>query len=213
MAFSIKQVKAKLQEFGVSAENLDAAAEYFCAAHKTDLDAIKEERDSFRKDAETLVSVQKELDTLKAQPSDGYKEKYEKEHKAFEDFKTATENEKTMAAKKAAYTDICKDAGLSEKGIAKAVKYAEWDKIELDDDGKIKDAKAQIKSIKEEWAEHIVSTNTKGADTPTPPGNNGGSIKSREEIYKRDDNGRFVMDATQRQAALAQLNAAEQQKG
>lgn len=213
MAFSIKQVKAKLQEFGVSAENLDAAAEYFCAAHKTDLDAIKEERDNFRKDAETLVSVRKELDALKAQPGDGYKDKYEKEHKAFEDYKAAAEAEKTMAAKKAAYTDICKDAGLSEKGIAKAVKYADWDKIELDEDGKIKDAKAQIKSIKEEWAEHIVTTSTKGVNTETPPANTGGSYKSREEIYKRGDNGRFVLDANQRQAALAQINAAEQQKG
>ena len=59
MAFSIKQVKAKLQEYGVPAENLDSAAEYFCSAHKTDLDAIKEQRDTYKADAETLATVQK----------------------------------------------------------------------------------------------------------------------------------------------------------
>lgn len=213
MAFSVKQVKAKLQEYGVSAEQLDTAAEYFCRAHATDLDAIKEERDALKRDAETLASVQKELDAIKAQPGDGYKEKYQKVKADFEKYMADTEAAAALEAKKTAYTEVCKDAGLSEKGVAKALKYADWDAVELDDAGKVKDAKNHIKALKEEWAEHIVTTTTQGATTPNPPANNGGSIKSREEIYKRDENGHFLLDASQRQAALAQINAAEQQKG
>jgi len=204
MAFSVKQVKAKLQEYGVPTEQLDAAAEYFCAAHKTDLDAIKEERDTYKKDAETLASVQKELNDLKNQPADGYKDKYDKLKKDFDEYKSGVESEKALAAKKEAYTEVCKDAGLNEKGIAKALKYADWNKVELDDAGKVKDAKAHIKELKEEWAEHVVNTNTKGADTANPPANNGTRM-TREEIYKKDDKGHYLLDATARQAELAKL--------
>lgn len=213
MAFSVKQVKAKLQEFGVPAEQLDTAAEYFCRAHATDLDAIKEERDALKHDAETLATVQRELDALKAQPNDGYKEKYEKIKAEYDKFKADTEAAAALEAKKAAYAEVCKDAGLNDKGVAKALKYTDWNAVELDEAGKVKDAKTHIKTLKEEWAEHVVTSSTQGATTSTPPANNGGSLKSREEIYKRDENGRFLLDASERQTALAQINAAQQQKG
>ena len=213
MAFSVKQIKAKLQEYGVPADNLDSAAEYLCSAHKTDLDAIKEERDTLKTSVETLTKAKQELDEIKAQPEDGYKAKYEKERDAFKAYKADAEAKEALAAKKAAYTEICKDAGLNEKGVAKALKYADWNAVELDEAGKVKDAKDHIKALKEEWAEHIDTITTRGANTPNPPTNTGGALKTREEIYKTDEKGRFVMDATQRQAALAQIIAAEQQKG
>lgn len=213
MSFSVKQVKAKLQEYGVPAEQLDAAAEYFCRAHATDLDAIKEERDALKTSVETLTAAKKELDALKAQPDDGYKEKYTKIKAEYDKFKADTEAAAALEAKKAAYTEVCKDAGLNEKGVAKALKYADWNAVELDDAGKVKDAKNHIKALKEEWAEHVVTTTTTGANTPNPPANTGATIKSREELYKTDDRGRFILNASERQAALSQIIAAEQQKG
>lgn len=210
MAFSVKQVKAKLQEYGVPAEQLDAATEYFCAAHKTDLDAIREERDGYKKDAEAYAETKKELDALKAAPDDGYKAKYEKTKKDFEDFKSATEREKALAAKKAAYEEVCKDAGLNEKGVRKALKYADWDAVELDDAGKVKDAKAHIKALKEEWAEHVVTTTTTGANTPNPPANNGNAGKMKlDDLYKTDEKGKLIMSDADRQAAIAEMIAAE----
>lgn len=197
MAFSVKQVKAKLQEYGVPAEQLDAAAEYFCRAHATDLDAIKEERDALKHDAETLATVQKELDALKAQPDDGYKDKYTKIKAEYDKFKADTEAAAALEAKKAAYTEVCKDAGLNEKGVAKALKYADWDAVELDDAGKVKDAKNHIKALKEEWAEHVVTTTTTGANTPNPPANNGGSSKTKDEIMS-------IKDDHERQVAIAE---------
>lgn len=213
MAFSIKQVKAKLQEFGVATENLDTAAEYFCSAHKTDLDSVIEQRDTYKKDADKLPGLQAELDKLKNAPDDGFKAKYDKEHADFEKFRKEVQDKETLAAKRTAFTALCKDAGLNEKGVEKATKYADWDSIELDDSGKIKNAAAHVKSVKEEWSEHVVVTNTKGANTPNPPTNTGGNILTRAEIYKKDDNGRFIMDASHRQKALGDLIAAEQQKG
>ena len=196
MAFTIKQVKAKLQEYGVPAEQLDAAAEYFCSAHKTDLDAIKEERDTLRTSVETLTAAKKELDELKAQPEDGYKAKYEKERDDFKAYKAAAEAKEALAAKKAAYTDVCKDAGLNEKGVAKALKYADWNLVELDEVGKVKDAKSHIKALKEEWAEHIQTTQTVGANTATPPAGIGGvARKTKDEIYA-------IKDTAERQRAI-----------
>lgn len=196
MALPAKTVKAKLQEFGVPAENLDAATNYICSAHATDLDAIREERDTYKRDAETLATVQKELDALKAQPGDGYKDKFEKIKAEYDKFKADTEAEKTLAAKKAAYEEVCKDAGLSPIGMSRALKYADWNTVELDDTGKVKDAKNHIKALREEWADNVLHTTITGVATPNPPANNGGkSIKTKEEIYA-------IKDAAERQKAI-----------
>lgn len=198
MAFSVKQIKAILSENGMPLEKVDAAAEEICSRHTAVLDSIKEERDGYKKDAETLASVQKELDALKGKPDDGYKEKYETLQKEYDEYKTKAETEKVMAAKKAAYEEVCKDAGLTEKGVAKAVKYADWNSVELDETGKVKDAKALIKSLKEEWSEHVMKSETKGAETATPPENKSGSnYKSRDEIMA-------IKDDAARQKAIAQ---------
>lgn len=197
MAFSVKQIKAILSENGMPTEKLDSVAEEICSRHNAVLESIKEERDSYKKDSETLVSVQKELETFKNKPDDGFKEKYEKEHRAFEDFKAETEKKETLAAKRAAYEEVCKDANLNEKGVAKAIKYADWDSIELDDNGKVKDAKAVIKALKEEWAEHVTKSETKGSDTPNPPSNNGGNKKTVDEIMA-------IKDDSERQRAIAE---------
>lgn len=204
MAFTIKGIKALLSENELPVENLDKAAEEICSRHNATMESIKEERDGYRKDAETLADTKKALETAQAelkrlqeQPDDGYREKYEKEHQAFEDFKAAAQEEKLLAAKKSAYTELCKDAGLSEKGVAKAVKYADWKSVELDDDGSIKNANDHIRGLKEEWAEHVVKTTVEGANTPTPPGTSGGGYKSKDDILN-------IKDDAERQKAIAE---------
>lgn len=198
-----------LSALGIEAEKIDE----IIGAHTDTIEGLKDELAKVKADAAKLPEVQKELEDLKAKPDDGWKEKYEAARKELAEYKESVAKEKTMAAKKAAYQEICKDAGLSENGIAKAVKYADLDSVELDDAGKIKDGKSLIKSIREEWPEHIVKDSTSGAKTATPPGGGSAGLKSREEIYKKDEHGRFVLDAAQRQQALSEIIAAEQQKG
>lgn len=131
-------------------------------------------------------------------------EEYKTLKQSFDDYKAEVAAKETKAAKEAAYRAILKDANLSEKGIEKAIKYAEWDKIELEADGKLKGASDHIKAVKEEWAEYVTTTTTTGAKTSNPPANNGGSVKTKEEIYKME-NGRYVLSASERQAELAKL--------
>ena len=115
-------------------------------------------------------------------------EEYKNLKQSFDDYKAEVAAKETKAAKEAAYRAILKDANLSDKGIEKAIKYAEWDKIELEADGKLKGASDHIKAVKEEWAEYVTTTTTTGAKTSNPPANNGtGTGKTKEEIMAIKD--------------------------
>ena len=134
--------------------------------------------------------VKAELEKQPATKAENVKdsEEYKALKADFDKYKAEVAEKETKAAKEAAYRAILKDANLSEKGIEKAVKYAEWDKIELGEDGKLKGANEHIKAAREEWAEYVTTTTTTGAKTSTPPANNGtGTGKTKEEIMAIKD--------------------------
>ncbi len=189
MALSRKLLKG----MGLTDEQVDTIIE----AHTDTVDGLKADLSKYKTDAEKLSDVQKELDELKAKGDDGWKEKYEKLKGEHEQYKSDVLAKETHAAKEAAYRAILKDANLSEKGIEKAVKYADWGKIELDADGNLKGANDHIKAAREEWAEYVTTTTTTGAKTSTPPANNGGKTgKTKEEIMA-------IRDPAVRQAEIA----------
>ena len=180
MSLTRKMLKA----MGIEEEKIDQIIE----AHSETVDSLKADRDTYKEDAEKLKTVQKELDDLKAKGDDGWKEKHDKLKGEFDTYKKNVEAKETHSKKEAAYRAILKDASLSEKGIEKAIKYAEWDKIELEADGKLKGASDHIKAAKEEWAEYVTTTTTTGAKTSNPPANNGtGTGKTKEEIMAIKD--------------------------
>lgn len=196
MSLTRKMLKA----MGIEEEKIDQIIE----AHSETVDSLKADRDSYKEDAEKLKDVQKELDDLKAKGDDGWKEKHDKLKGEFDTYKKDVEAKETHNKKVEAYKAILKDANLSEKGIEKAIKYAEWDKIELEADGKVKGASDHIKAVKEEWAEYVTTTTTTGAKTSTPPANTGGAKLTKADIYKKDERGRYVLSASERQKALAE---------
>ena len=196
MSLTRKMLKA----MGIEEEKIDQIIE----AHSETVDSLKADRDSYKEDAEKLKDVQKELDDLKAKGDDGWKEKHDRLKDEFDQYKNDVQAKETKAAKEAAYRAILKDANLSEKGIEKAIKYAEWDKIELGEDGKLKGANDYIKAVREEWAEYVTTTTTTGAKTSTPPANNGGAKLTKAEIYAKDEHGRYKLSTAERQKALAE---------
>jgi hypothetical protein len=162
------------------------------------IDGIIAEHTNAR-DAYAEEQVKAELEKQPAAKAENVKES--EEYKAlkadFDKYKAEVAEKETKAAKEAAYRAILKDANLSEKGIEKAVKYADWDKIELGEDGKLKGANDHIKAVREEWAEYVTTTTTTGAKTSTPPANNGGKTgKTKEEIMA-------IRDPAVRQAEIA----------
>ena len=185
MALTRKMLKA----MGIEDEKIDQIID----AHTETVDALK----SYKADAEKLAEVEKELSALKSGDG-GFKEKYDKLKEDFENYKSEVENAKKLETKKNAYKELVKDAGLSEKGIEKAIKYADWGKVELDSEGKIKDAKGLLKTLKEEWAEYVVKEGMQGAKTETPPANGGnGKYTDKAEILK-------IKDTAERQKAIAE---------
>lgn len=173
MALTRKMLKA----MSVEDEKIDQIIE----AHSETVDALKKERDKYKEDAEKLPKVQSELDEIKSKQDDSdddsYKEKYEKEHDAFEAYKKQIVAEKAKAEKQSAYKALLKEVGISEKRHDAIIKLTSMDDIELED-GKIKDADKVKESIKKEWPEFIVKEGKQGADVATPPAGDGsGSAK------------------------------------
>ena len=182
-------------------------------AHIEVVNALKEERDSFKEDAGKAKKLQKQIDDLNESMKNGerspYKVKYEAKveefndlKKEFDDYKADVSAKETEAKKSAAYKTLLKESGVSDKRIDSVLRVTDLSKIEFDNDGKIKDADGLKKSIKEEWSDFIVTQSEQGAQTANPPQNTGGTKMTKAEIYKKDDHGRYVLSTAERQKAL-----------
>lgn len=198
MALTRRMLKA----MGISDEQVDE----IIAAHTETVDALKEQRDAYKADAEKLADVQKQLDKatadLEAAGKDAYKVKYEALKEEYEGYKTEQTKKESHAAKEKAYRALLREAGVSEKRIDSVLKVSDIDGVELDDKGAIKDSDKLTESIKSEWADFITTTETRGASTSYPPANNNGGAMTKADIYKKDDHGRYVLSAAERQKAL-----------
>lgn len=190
-----------LKGMGLTDEQIDTIID----AHTEVTDAMKERIKQAEEKAEKLDAVQKELDTLKAKGEDGYKEKYEKEHKAFEQYKIDVTEKETKAAKEKAARAYFESKNITGANLDIAIRGAKDEISGLAMDGdKIKDTTALDALVNGTYAGLVVTTKQQGVITPTPPANNG-APKTRDEIYKKDDHGRFIYDAAQRQKALGEM--------
>lgn len=180
-----------MQGMGLTEEQVNAIIE----GHEESITGLKSKIDEYEalkeESDKKLAKVQKELDNTKAEAekNDGknpWKVKYEAMKEEFDNFKAEKKAEATKSAKEKAYRELLKDTGVSEKRINAVMKVTDLDKVELDEEGKIKDVDEHKKSIKEEWSDFIPTEDTKGADTPNPPGNTGGKM-SKEEILAIKD--------------------------
>ena len=174
-----------LKGMGLTEEQQDTIIE----AHTDTVNGLKADVDRYKADAEKLPVVQKELDDLKGNGDDGYKAKYDAEHKAFEDYKTSVAAEKTTAAKEKALETALKKVGIADKRLQSVARLCKGDglleKLELDDKGAIKDPDKLEASLKESYSDYIVKISTQGANTPNPPAGNGGSGSITAETFKK----------------------------
>lgn len=173
MALSRKMLAA----MDIPAEKIDE----IISAHTETVSAIKEERDSLKSDADRLKVVEKELETAKSElekiKSGDWEKKYTDLKSEYDGYKQDVNAKETKAAKTNAYKNLLKDAGVSEKRFDAILKVTNLNDIELDAEGKVKDAEKLTEGIKTEWADFIVTDGKKGAETPKPPANNGGDVK------------------------------------
>lgn len=175
-------------------------------AHIEVVNALKEERDGFKEDAKKASKLQKEIDDLNESMKNGerspYKVKYEAKvdeyndlKKQFDDYKADVSAKELESKKSNAYKELLKESGVSGKRIDSVLRVTDLSKIELDNDGKIKDPDGLKKNIKEEWSDFIVTESKQGANVSNPPANTGGGKKSKEEIMS-------IKDTAARQQAM-----------
>ena len=198
-----------LSALGLEADKIDQIIE----AHTDSLEGIKAERDKYKEQidngkndvdakAKELADTRKELEDLKKQVEADAKERegkdYDKLKKEFDDYKAEQEAKATRAAKESALKELLTDMKMSDKGSKQVLKWMGVADIELDENGKIKDAANLRKSIKEDWGDYIQSEGAKGADTSNPPENNGGKkYSTKEEIMN-------IKDRNERQQAISE---------
>ncbi len=168
MALTRKMLRA----MGIEDEKADEIIE----AHAETVDALKakarEAGDGAGKAEELAKQVEQlKADLAKAQEKgdpDGFKSKYEEEHKAFEDYKAQVAAKDADRTKRSLYRKLLAKAGVDPKRLDAVMRVADLSKVEVKD-GAIQGADELEKGIKSDWADFIPTTSTQGAEPATPP--------------------------------------------
>lgn len=165
------------------------------ALHLGVVDPLKDDLTKYKADAEKLPGVQKELDDLKAAGDGGYKEKYEKEHSAFEAFKTDITAKESKAAKEKAVRAYFESKNITGANLDLAMRGCGEEMAALELDGeKIKDTKS-LDALVDGTYKGLVSKQTVRVDTGARF-NGGGKPTTKDEIMQ-------ITDRAERRAAIA----------
>lgn len=165
------------------------------ALHLGVVDPLKDDLTKYKADAEKLPSVQKELDDLKAAGDGGYKEKYEKEHSAFEALKTDITAKESKAAKEKAVRAYFESKNITGANLDLAMRGCGEEMAALEMDGeKIKDTKS-LDALVDGTYKGLVSKQTVRVDTGARF-NGGGKPMTKDEIMQ-------ITDRAERRAAIA----------
>lgn len=165
------------------------------ALHLGVVDPLKDDLTKYKADAEKLPGVQKELDDLRAAGDGGYKEKYEKEHSAFEAFKTDITAKESKAAKEKAVRAYFESKNITGANLDLAMRGCGEEMAALELDGeKIKDTKA-LDALVDGTYKGLVSKQTVRLDTGARF-NGGGKPMTKDEIMQ-------ITDRAERRAAIA----------
>ena len=174
MALTRKSLKA----MGLTDEQVDSIIEM----HSETVDGLKEQVKTYKADAEKLPNVQKELDDLKAAGDGGFKEKFEKEHSDFENFKKTIQEKETKAAKESAAKAFFESKGITGNSLEIAMRGSSAEIAALDLDGeKIKDSSALDALVNGTFKALVFTTTTRGANIPNP------LVTTPNKAYSADD--------------------------
>lgn len=183
--------KAKIREIFEDAE-IEVSKDVLkkiCDLHTDALDNLKDTVKELKTD---LENAERERDDYKAKaPKDGEetisKSKYDELKTEFEQYKTDITSKETLQKKKDAIKSLAKSLNLSDKGVELAVKYAKYDDIELDENGKIKDETSYSDTLKDDFSGYVEKDVVIGANTGNPPSNTGGGTMTKQDIMKITD--------------------------
>lgn len=162
-----------LSALGIEQDKIDE----IITAHTETVDALKEQRDQYKEQAESVPNLTKELEDLKEQAeankTDEWQEKYNTLKAEYDDYKKAQKAEEVKRHKADAVRKVLEEIGIADKTIDSIVNVTDFDGIELEND-QIKDIDAFKEDMSKRWEGFIVKTKQEGADIPNPPAKTGG---------------------------------------
>lgn len=165
------------------------------ALHLGVVDPLKDELTKYKADAEKLPGVQKELDDLKAAGDGGYKEKYEKEHSAFETYKSTVTAKESKAAKEKAVRAYFESKNITGANLDLAMRGCGEEMAALELDGeKIKDT-TSLDALVDGTYKGLVSKSHVRVDMGGRL-NDGGKPMTKDEVMQ-------ITDRAERRAAIA----------
>ena len=174
MALPKKQLKEKLQEWGVSEENIQKAVDYILDGNSSSLDALREQMDEYKARADKADELTRERDKYKADYEDLQKTSGDaaKVQAAFDAYKQQVETEKTNAGKKALIKKALEAANANPAAIDLMLGTVDLDKVELEGES-LKDTEAVLKPIKEAHAALFGEIKPAGTQPLNPPAGDG----------------------------------------
>ena len=182
--------RASLKAIGLSDEQIESVMDL----HTEVVDALKQERDSYKETADKYAEAQAELETLK---KDDYKKKYDEEHTAFESFKKSVNEEKSKIAKESAVRKYFESKSITGQNLELAMRACKDEVGALEMDGeKIKDTKALDDLVAGAFKGLVSTVSTNGTPPVNPPAG-GSAKKTKEEIFA-------IKDTAERQKAIAE---------
>lgn len=170
-------------------------------AHAETVDALKNERDVIKAKADETDALVNQLKAeLKQAQADtngnaNYKDLYESERDAFATYKAGVEADRSKAQRETLYRELLRVNGIDPKRHDAILRVTDLAGLEVDENGSLLNADKLSESIKSDWADFVVSTNTVGAVPDNPPATRSGMTKA--QIFE-------IKDATARQQAIAE---------
>lgn len=162
----------------------DAQADEIIEAHAETVEALKQQRDGYKSEAEGAQAAKAELEALKARGDGGFEDKYNAEREAFEAYKAQVEGERAEAEKSGLYRKLLARAGVDPRRIDAVLKVSDLSGVSVRD-GAIEGADKLEEAIKADWADFITTTSTQGATVSHPPVAGGGKGAITAEEFRR----------------------------
>lgn len=178
--------KAFLKGLSMTDEQCDAIFE----AHVETVNGLKGKMKSIEEDKQKEVDALKQELEAKTSNGEDWEKKYNSLAEEFDTYKADQTKKAEQIGKESAYKELLKEAGISEKRISSIMKVTSLDDITLNKDGTIRDSEKLTNSIKEEWADFIVSTAQIGANVPTPPSGGKNGMTKAEILAIKDTKAR-----------------------
>lgn len=181
MALKRSDLNKILNAFKSDDETLEGSTKALLDLFHSEIDTEKDRFDELNKQFEDYKKSNDGTD------ADNWKSKFEKERDAFKAYKAEQTAKADKEVKANNYKALLKEAGISEKRLDAILKVTDLDGMEYKD-GAFTDVDKLKEAIKNDWSDFIVTTETKGVDTPKPSSNDGGSkYASKEDIMKITD--------------------------